>query len=329
MKDISIIIVTHNKPMRLKTLLTRVNEQFSDSEIIIVINNSSPEYYKDLKATPNTQWIEGSFSTPGGARNEGLKKASKKWILFLDDDVEIPNDFSTKAQAYLNNHNEKVDIFGGPDQDREDSGVLTRALSLTLTSPMATAHTRLRHTRQTQEIKPGDESNLILCNLWVKRSFLEENSLSFNDHLFRNEENLFITEALSKNGTAWYVPELYVYHERKTGLLSLGRAVFSSGKNRIKSLAFSFKLFNPLFLVPTGFVLYLLALPFFYKETHVLTPLKVYLTLSLFMSLKVSLQYRRIWPLVLFYQIFMNIIYGLGALWGLLNFPLWLWRFRR
>lgn len=329
MNEISVIIVTHNRPKRLETLLSQINEQFNNTEIIIVLNDCSPESYQRLKELPNTHWIEGKFTTPGAARNKGLTTASKEWILFLDDDVELPSDFSAKAKSYFEEQGKQADLFGGPDQDREDSGILAKALSLTLTSPMATAHTRLRHTNKTQEIKPGDESNLILCNLWVKRDFLEKNSLSFNDQLFRNEENLFITQALSQNGVAWYIPELYVYHERKTGLVSLGKAVFSSGKNRIKSLAFSFKLFNPLFLVPAGFVLYLMAIPLIFNQPHILTPLKVYLTLSLFMSLKVSLQYQRIWPLVLLYQVFINIFYGLGILWGLLSFPLWLWRFSR
>lgn len=329
MKDISIIIVTYNRPKKLETLLSQVAEQFKGSEVIVVLNGGASEGYNQLINSAQVDWIEGKYKTPGSARNAGLAKATREWILFLDDDVEIPPDFSARAQEFLNHHAEKTDIFGGPDQDKAGSGTLTRALSLTLTSPMATAHTRLRHGLQTQEIKAGDESNLILCNLWVKRSFIIENRLSFNDHLFRNEENLFITEGLSRNGIAWYVPDLYVFHERKTGLLSLGRAVFSSGKNRIKSLTFSFKLFNPLFLVPSVFVLYLMALPFIYERAHVFTPLKVYLTLSLFMSLKVSIHYQRIWPLVLFYQIFINILYGLGALWGLLNFPLWLLRLKR
>lgn len=329
MKDISIIIVTHNRIKQLELLLGQIKDQFTSSEVIVVINNDDPESYKSLKGKFAVNWILGDFSTPGSARNLGIKNSTKDWILFLDDDVELPQDFSSKAESYYTQLKGEAVIFGGPDQNKADSSILNRALSLTLTSPMATAHTRLRHTLISQEIKPGDESNLILCNLWVKKSFLEKSSLLFNDHLFRNEENLFITEALSKNGNAWYVPELYVFHERKTGFFSLGRAVFSSGKHRVKSLIFSSKLFNPLFFVPAFFVLYLILIPFIRRIGYIYTPLEIYLTLSIFMSIKVSLGHRGMWPLVFFYQIFINVLYGLGTLWGLLSLPFWLIRIKR
>ncbi len=330
MKEISIIIVTHNRVEKLKRLLQSLQDQFPHAEKIVIINQDNSEKYQALREVFSIQWIEGSFKTPGCARNSGIERASGKWLLFLDDDVDIPKGFAETSESYLKTIDQTTVLFGGPDQPYPNQSIFSQALSLTLTSPLATAHTRLRHTQQTQEIRPGDESNLILCNLWVRKSLVDTHQIRFNEELFRNEENLFITESLShhNDAKALYIPELYVYHERKTNPLSLGRAVFSSGKNRVKSWIFSKSLFNFLFLGPALFLIYLMVIPFLNGVPNTLVPLKIYLTLSLFMSLKVSLLHKRVWPLVFLYQVFLNFFYGLGVLWGLLNFPLWFIRLR-
>lgn len=325
MKDVSIIIITQKRMTYLRQLLNQVLDQCKKGELIVVVNNDPSDYHALKKDFPGI-WIEGSFKTPGLARNEGLKYATKEWILFLDDDTEIPSDFFNKSFYALEKLSNEVVTIGGPDSSPPSSSIFARALNLALASPMATAHTRLRHTSETQNVLNGDESNLILCNLWVRANFIKEKGITFNEHLFRNEENLFITNILTHGGQVEYHPQLFIYHHRKTRLDLLAKAVFSSGKHRIKSSLFSRQLFSPLFLVPAGFIIYLSLLPFFYDIRNGLIPLKIYFTLSLILSLKIT--QGPLWPLVFFYQVFLNIWYGLGVIWGILLLPFWFWRLR-
>ena len=329
MKDVSIILVTHKRLGHLSKLLEQVVEQFPSSEVIVVINGDASSQYDDLRKKYSFIWLEGSFETPGLARNYGLSKSQRKWLLFLDDDITLPDDFSKKAVSILERTTDKIVALGGHDQQPPNSNFFSRALSLALTSPMATAHTRLRHTKTMGSIRSGDESNLILCNLWVKKNFIVDNKILCNKNLFRNEENLLIEEILQAGGEAEYHPELSIYHYRKTRLDSLLKAVFSSGKHRIKSIIFNRKLFNFLFLIPSIWVLYILSLFFYSTVPYYLIPLKLYLSLSLFISFKICAKEALLWPLVLFYQIFLNIFYGLGVIYGLLCWPFWIFSLRK
>lgn len=326
MKDVSIIIITSKRIQLLKNLLHQIKESFKESEVIIVVNNDEPKEYQHLKEQFPFHWLIGNYKTPGTARNAGIKASYGKWVLFLDDDVELPENFHQQAQIIFNELAHNVVVIGGPDQSPPKASYFSQALNLALSSPMATAHTRLRHSSNVSSVRSGDETNLILCNLWVKKEFIKNHAIEFNEHLFRNEENLFITQVLGPNGTIMYHPELFVYHYRKTQVNQLFRAVFSSGLHRIKSTLFSRDLFSALFLVPALLVLYLLGLPLLSEVPYGLVPLKVYLTLSLVISLKIGSGLY--WPLVLFYQIFINIAYGFGIIVGLLLLPLWAWRIR-
>lgn len=326
MKDVSVIIVTRKRQKLLERLLEQVTANAENCEVIVIINGDNQDYQALKKRFPII-WIEGTYKTPGLARNIGIEKASHQWLLFLDDDTELPSNFITNGLNLLSQEGENVVVLGGPDQTPPKANYFSKALNLALSSPMATAHTRLRHTTTVQNIQQGDESNLILCNLWVNSHFIKEHHIRFNENLFRNEENLFINEIMKHGGQVKYYPNLFIYHHRKTRLDQLFKAVFSSGKHRMKSALFSKNLFSPLFLIPSFFVLYLVGLPLLKELPHGFTPLKIYLTLSLFMSLKLGPGL--FWPMIFFYQIFINIGYGLGVLFGLFCLPFWSWRIRR
>jgi glycosyltransferase involved in cell wall biosynthesis len=317
MLSLSIIIITHNREQLLTELLEDIYSELSTAQVI-VINNSSKEI--SLK-NPNTLLINKVHSTPGEARNTGIKAAVNDWILFLDDDVKIPIDYFKDALGFISKSCDAYDIIGGPDQTPPRSSLFSQCLGLCLKSPMTTAKTRHRHSRQNIDITSGDEKNLILCNLWVKRQFIEKNRLRFNKGFFRNEENILITEALRKGARALYKPSLYVYHYRKSNFLSLARSTFSSGRYRAKSFFYARELFDPLFLVPTIWVLYLASLSFL-NFPYKLLPLYLYLILSLGYSAKIAAGNPIKLGIIMGYQVFINILYGLGVLWGLLLYGL-------
>jgi len=323
----SIIIVTYKRKDRLKALLLQLNELCQQTTKYIVVNGEALDQYTDLKnLCPHTHWLQGNFETPGMARNEALKKVSTDWVLFLDDDIVLPNDYFSSSFAAIENASKDTICIGGPDHSPLNGSIFQEALSLTLRSPMATAHTRLRHDRMTKEITQGHESNLILCHLWMRMDFQRKNKLFFSRHLFRNEENYLINQIIQHQGKALYSSKLFVYHYRKTRIDHLAQAVFSSGFHRVKSFSLSKKLFSFLFLIPAVWVVYLGLFTLGYASHHLLT---MYITLTLFISMKVSMERGALLPLVIIYQILMNFFYGLGVLWGLLRLPFWLFFFKR
>lgn len=321
MEDYSVIIVTYKRIESLTQVLTQLNHL---NNVFVVINGDhNPSYGPTKKEFPQVNFLEGSFKTPGEARNFALREIRTPWVLFLDDDVLLPENYLSLSDEIRASLEPEIVCFGGPDQPIENSNLFQQALSKTLSSPMATAHTRLRHSRGKKTIINGKESNLILCHLWMRTDFLKKNDLKFSPHLFRNEENLLISQITSLGGKGQYFSGLYVHHHRKSRLDHLTRAVFSSGKNRVKSFILDRSLFHPLYLVPAFWVLYLAFLGFDLPLKGKFIPLQIYITLSVFLSIKVCGERAKLFPLVLFYQIWMNFFYGLGILWGLFLSPLY------
>lgn len=331
MENVSVVIVTHRRALLLERLLNSLMNQDDNLEIVIILNDNNPEqneYRKLIQSSSykSIRWINRKFKTPGLARNEGVKHTTREWILFLDDDVDLPEDFLKKGYQYLKEINNEHFIMGGPDQDFPQSTAAEQALSLTLMSPMATAHTRFRHKTDPDLLSRGDETNLILCNLWVHRSVFEKYDIKFRESFFRNEENVFITEGQNKGLSALYNPKLAVFHRRKTRLDQLGKALISSGKHRVKSFLLGFKLKSLVFFIPAIWVLYLFGLPIFSKIPYGLFPLQLYIALTIFINLKITSKQPQLLPLVIIYQVFINFFYGVGVLLGLTSLVFWSFR---
>lgn len=328
MENVSVVIVTHKRAQHLGRLLNSLLSQDEKLEIIILLNDNNPnqEEYKNLiqsTSEKSVQWIHKNFKTPGLARNEGVKHTKREWILFLDDDVDLPEDFLKKGYQYLKEIDGKHLIMGGPDQDFPQSSAPEQALSLALMSPMATAHTRFRHKVDPNQLSKGDETNLILCNLWVHRSVFEKHNIKFRESFFRNEENVFITESQRIGLSSLYNPRLAVFHRRKTRLDQLGKALISSGKHRVKSFLMGFKIKSLVFLIPAFWVLYLLTLPYFSNFSFAFFPIQLYVALTIFINLKITSKQPQLLPLVIFYQVFINFFYGIGILLGLSSLIFW------
>lgn len=113
----SIIIPTYNRShLILNTLDSIKNQEFKNCEIIIVDDGSTDNtkevvgsYIKDnqLKNWYYYQKINGER---GAARNYGVKKASGKWITFLDsDDLFYPNHLLV-ASNFISKHKD-VNVF--------------------------------------------------------------------------------------------------------------------------------------------------------------------------------------------------------------------------
>ncbi len=244
--------------------------------------------------------------TPAEARNIASKDAKGRFLLFLDDDVTLPSTYLKLSEQYLVAN--KIDILGGPDRTPKDANIFEEALGMALSSPLATASTRYRHTGAKDTIK-ASEKNLILCALWIRKDLFS--SHLFDHRFFRNEENVLIDQLT--NYKIVYDQELWVFHKRKAHPLHLVKAVAGSGYYRMKS----FHLFanvQPLYLVPALFVIYLFCSLISFKGPMILYPLIVYLGLNFLTSFYLSMRKIYLFPIVMGYQLLINLSYGIGTL---------------
>lgn len=311
----TIIIPTFGRPVLLKSCLDSIFGQVKEIEVIVIVNGVDEDTQKLLKNYPVIV-ITSKKVTPGEARNQGIKIAQGDIIGFLDDDIELCENYFTNLDACLKKY-PLANVVGGPDQTFPLANNWEKVIGLTLMSPLATAKTSNRHCRSEIEVSNANEEYLILCNLWAKRDVFEKENFSFDHRFFRNEENILLFHLKAANKQLIYTPSFYVYHHRKSNLKSLFGAVSSSGFFRSLSFFYYPQQVSFHYMVPSLFVLYLISLIFFHQKI-LLLPMMVYIFLNVLISFRISLTNKSLMCFmgIIFTQFVINIAYGFGFLHG-------------
>lgn len=107
MINISAVIPTRNRPDRMVSVLTTLQNQIYPASEIIVVDSSDDisynvEVIKKFSTLP-LQWIT---SPPSVCiqRNTGIKQASSEWILLCDDDIELASDYLKNLVLHIETH---------------------------------------------------------------------------------------------------------------------------------------------------------------------------------------------------------------------------------
>ena len=106
---VSIIIPCYNHAMFIEeTLRSALASTYSPIEIIIIndgsTDNSEEIAQKYSREFPNIFYISQTNQGPAAARNNGIRSAKGKYILPLDADDRISNDYIEKAVTVLSNN---------------------------------------------------------------------------------------------------------------------------------------------------------------------------------------------------------------------------------
>ncbi|REL24880.1 glycosyltransferase family 2 protein [Rhodohalobacter sp. SW132] len=108
--QISIAICTFNRADYLKDTLNDLSEQTAATvrfEIIVINNNSSDHTdevcseFKEMHPEINFRWVTETEQGLSPARNRAYKEAAADYILYIDDDVHLPQNFTETALQYL------------------------------------------------------------------------------------------------------------------------------------------------------------------------------------------------------------------------------------
>lgn len=310
---ISIIIVTWNRVELLKKCLKSISKDLT-KEIIVVLNGEDQRTRSFLETLPEIKTLFIKKTTPGDARNKALSLISGEYVLFLDDDIVLPEDYFNKAYQLIQKR-PCADILGGPDAMGPWARGIEKLFSYAIESPFTTGHTVLRHLSDYKFPINGSEYNLILCNLWIKSSWFKKEKLKFDPTYFRNEENELIKRVFQAGGELVYSKDLFVYHHRKNEISKIIRTYFISGIHRGKLFLKLPQLFDLVFFIPLSFVLFS-----FFDSSSFLFGLSIYLGLSfLWLIIKIPLRDLPKAPFVLGIQLMILIAYSAGNLFGLVK----------
>ncbi|MGD8758426.1 MAG: glycosyltransferase, partial [Deltaproteobacteria bacterium] len=151
MPTVSVVIPSYNRASLLKEAVDSVlGQDFDDFELIVIDDGSTDDTAGLLQSYPNICVVRQDHRGVSAARNAGIRRASGRFLAFLDsDDLWLPGKLSAQI-AFFKTHpkalicqTEEIWIRSGVRvnprrRHRKDSGMIfERSVELCLVSPSA------------------------------------------------------------------------------------------------------------------------------------------------------------------------------------------------
>ncbi len=225
--SLSVIIPTYNREEILKDSLEELLKQEYPSWEILVVDQTishKPEieqYLQELANNQKIKWTRVNWASLPGARNLGVRQAKGEIVLFIDDDVQLPDGYLYAHASNYINHPEigavagrvldRMKISDAKRQKIGESAYEIDYLPPEASDPgIAWYHIDLVHTTQPQQVISARG-----CNMSFRRDILMKHGIWF-DERFRGsavrEESDFCLRLRQTNYQIWYDPKAYLVH---------------------------------------------------------------------------------------------------------------------
>lgn len=222
----SVIIPVYNRPDEVDELLQSLTSQsFKNFEVIIVEDGSSvpcetvtQKYAEQLQIS----YYSKPNSGPGQTRNYGAERASGDYLIILDSDCILPEDYFKEVEQELTAS--PADAFGGPDRAHASFSDMQKAINYSMTSFFTTGGIRGGK-------KKMDKFYPRSFNMGV-RTEVYRTLQGFSNMRF-GEDIDFSIRIFQHNYVCRLFPGAWVYHKRRTDLKKFFKQVHNSGIARI------------------------------------------------------------------------------------------------
>ena len=243
----SIIIPVYNRPQEVDELLESLCAQtLKDFEVVVVEDGSKEkcdlvcEKYMDRL---NLNYYFKTNSGPGPSRNYGAERSHGDYLIILDSDVIVPENYLEIIKAELDR--EPCDAFGGPDSAHPSFTPIQKAINYAMTSFFTTGGIR-GGKRKMDKFYPRS------FNLGIKKSVYEALE-GFAP--MRYGEDIDLSTRIFMNGYSCRLfPDAFVYHKRRVKFSSFFRQVKHSGEARVVLKNKYPETFKLVHLLPAAFV---------------------------------------------------------------------------
>ncbi len=259
-------------------------------------------------------FVEGK--NPSYQRNAGVKEAAGDIIYFIDDDSILPPGIMQKAEIYFA-ANPQAAVLGGPELCPETDTVLQKSFGAVFAGFFASGKSSRRY-RQAGVIRESDEKEIILCNMFVRKTVFEELK-GFDERLYPNEENEFLNRVKERGYKIIHDPNLFIYRSKRKDYPGFIRQCFNYGRGRTEQSFVNFSLTGLVNFVPAFFVIYLVSGPVIGGMD--LLPLAAYAAINAVSSVKTGIDSKNSTIGVLSFCNFfiLHVTYGAGTLYGFLT----------
>ncbi|MEA2104578.1 MAG: glycosyltransferase [Candidatus Cloacimonadota bacterium] len=245
---ISMIIPAYNRADEIKEFLSSLVLQTSKEFEVIIVDDGSTDNIKEVvdsfKNQLDLRYFFQKNTGPGAARNNGMDKAKGDVFVFIDSDCTVPVDYVENLVTHL--ESEDFDFFGGPDTYREDFPPFLKAVNYSMTSFIGTGGTRGSSGKSVGKYYPRS------FNMGIKREVYEKvggmNSL-------RHGQDMDFSNRIFKAGfKAKYLPDVFVYHKRRTSFRRFFKQIFNWGVTRVNLGKLDKKMLKPVHCLPSVIV---------------------------------------------------------------------------
>lgn len=242
-KLFSVIVPVYNRANEIDEFLSSFVKQSSKNFEVIIVDDGSTDNLKEVvekyKPQLDIHYFYQENRGPGAARNMGMEKANGKWFVFIDSDCTVPPDYIANLEAHLKEGD--FDAFGGPDTYREDFSPFLKAVDYSMTSFIGTGGTR-GASRSVAKYYPRS------FNMGIKREAYEKIGGMKN---LRHGQDMDYSNRIYRAGfKVKFLPDVYVYHKRRTNLKKFFKQIFNWGVTRINLGRIDSKMLKPIHFLP-------------------------------------------------------------------------------
>ena len=189
---------------------------------------------------------------PARQRNAVVGRARGEILVFLDNDCSVSSGYWKELEAVM--ARAEVEIAGGPALLRPQATAWEEIFDALLTHTLIVGTVSARYAPR-GEFRKATQTDLILCNLAVRRSIFEKIG-PLSTKLYPNEENEWLDRAHAAGVGAYYDPSLQVFRPQRATPGQMGLTLLRYGMGRTRQFRVSgwrptFHQFLPVVLVAT------------------------------------------------------------------------------
>ena len=222
----SIIVPVFNRPDEVDELLESLCSQTVKDFEVIIVEDGSKTPCKDVcdkyAGILDLHYYLKENSGPGQSRNYGAERAHGEWLIVLDSDVVLPDDYLSHVDKELTAH--ECGAWGGPDAAHPDFTPVQKAISYSMTSFFTTGGIRGGKAKL-------DKFYPRSYNMGIRREVYQQLG-GFSKMRF-GEDIDFSYRIVEAGYQPRLFPDAWVWHKRRTDFRKFFRQVYNSGIARI------------------------------------------------------------------------------------------------
>jgi len=223
----SVIIPVYNRPQELDELLACLTKQiYTNFEVLIIEDGSQ----LDSKSVVNQYQKQLSISYfvkenggQGFARNYAFERAKGDFFVILDSDALIEPNYLQAVYGGIQQN--KLDLFGGPDQDHPSFTPVQKAISFAMTSIFTTGGIRGKAKNVGGQFHPRSFNMGISRKVWEATKGFKITRMG--------EDIEFSIRCISLGFKSGLIPEAFIYHKRRTSFKQFYNQIHFFGRARI------------------------------------------------------------------------------------------------